>query len=75
MKKSELYQVRCTPAVKREMTRYEGSMVIVCQNPECDKRWLGDEEMMEAYTTYEYIIRGNPVVGRWKSFGVTVIQQ
>jgi len=66
------YKVRCTTGIANEMARYECNEIKKVENPQCDEKWVGDEYLEEAYTTYEFTIAGTPNIDRWKSFGVTV---
>ena len=72
--KGQIYTVRCTESIAREMMRYEGSLLVSKADQECDPKWTSPR-LVEAYTTFLFTIQtgGVPNFARWKSFGVKVL--
>ena len=69
MKKSELYQVRCTEFVANEMVRYENATIVKKESPDAG-RWAGSKVELE-YTTFRFTIQSPAKnIRRWASFGI-----
>lgn len=64
--KPTMYQVRTTPAIAQEMSRYEGNRIQGKTDPQDAESW----EIELGYQTWIFTISGAPNLSRWESFGI-----